>query len=75
ENVAAGDLTTRIEPHSKDETGQLMAALRKMNDNLVDIVSGVRRSTDSIATASGEIASGNMDLSSRTEQQAGSLEE
>ncbi|MFX6899677.1 HAMP domain-containing protein, partial [Acinetobacter baumannii] len=54
ENVAAGDLTTRIEPHSKDETGQLMAALRKMNDNLVDIVSGVRRSTDSIATASGE---------------------
>nr|WP_034341122.1 methyl-accepting chemotaxis protein [Herbaspirillum sp. B39] len=75
ENVAAGDLTTRIEPHSRDETGQLMAALRKMNDNLVDIVSGVRRSTDSIATASGEIASGNMDLSSRTEQQAGSLEE
>jgi len=75
ENVAAGDLTTRIEPHSKDETGQLMVALRKMNDNLVDIVSGVRRSTDSIATASGEIASGNLDLSSRTEQQAGSLEE
>ncbi|NUT59902.1 methyl-accepting chemotaxis protein [Herbaspirillum sp. C9C3] len=75
ENVAAGDLTTRIEPHSRDETGQLMAALRKMNDNLVDIVTGVRRSTDSIATASGEIASGNMDLSSRTEQQAGSLEE
>ncbi|RAN49180.1 chemotaxis protein [Herbaspirillum rubrisubalbicans] len=75
ENVASGDLTTRIEPHSKDETGQLMQALRKMNDNLVNIVSGVRRGTDSIATASGEIASGNLDLSARTEQQAGSLEE
>ncbi|WP_044530073.1 methyl-accepting chemotaxis protein, partial [Herbaspirillum sp. B65] len=75
ENVASGDLTTRIEPHSKDETGQLMQALRKMNDNLVNIVSGVRRGTDSIATASGEIASGNLDLSGRTEQQAGSLEE
>jgi HAMP domain-containing protein len=75
ENVAAGDLSTRIEAHSRDETGQLMLALRKMNDNLVDIVGGVRRGTDSITTASGEIASGNLDLSSRTEQQAGSLEE
>ncbi|MET3431097.1 methyl-accepting chemotaxis protein [Herbaspirillum seropedicae] len=75
ENVAAGDLTTRIEPHSRDETGQLMQALRKMNDNLVEIVSGVRRGTESITTASGEIASGNLDLSARTEQQAGSLEE
>jgi methyl-accepting chemotaxis protein len=72
ENVAAGDLSTRIEAHSRDETGQLMLALRKMNDNLVDIVGGVRRGTDSITTASGEIASGNLDLSSRTEQQAGS---
>jgi len=75
ENVAAGDLTTRIEPHSRDETGQLMQALRKMNDNLVEIVGGVRRGTESITTASGEIASGNLDLSARTEQQAGSLEE
>ncbi|MBP0597254.1 MCP four helix bundle domain-containing protein [Herbaspirillum sp. LeCh32-8] len=75
ENVAAGDLTTRIDDSAKDETGQLMHALRKMNDNLVSIVSGVRRGTDSITTASNEIASGNLDLSARTEQQAGSLEE
>ena len=75
ENVAAGDLSTRIQAHSRDETGQLMLALRKMNDNLLDIVGGVRRGTEAITTASGEIASGNLDLSSRTEQQAGSLEE
>jgi methyl-accepting chemotaxis protein len=40
-----------------------------MNASLVHIVSGVRRGTDMIATASSQIASGNLDLSSRTEQQ------
>ncbi|NUU01309.1 methyl-accepting chemotaxis protein [Herbaspirillum robiniae] len=75
ENVAAGDLTTRIDASARDETGQLMHALKKMNDNLVSIVSGVRTGTESITTASNEIASGNLDLSARTEQQAGSLEE
>ncbi|QJQ02952.1 chemotaxis protein [Herbaspirillum rubrisubalbicans] len=73
--VAAGDLTQRIEVHSQDETGQLMQALQQMNDNLQGIVGQVRLSTDTIATASGEIAHGNLDLSSRTEQQAGALEE
>ena len=73
--VAQGDLTQRIEVRTKDETGQLMAALRDMNDSLVEIVTRVRAGTDTIATASSEIADGNLDLSSRTEQQAGSLEE
>ncbi|THC46852.1 methyl-accepting chemotaxis protein [Massilia sp. Mn16-1_5] len=73
--VAQGDLTQRIEVRSNDETGRLMAALRDMNDALVEIVTRVRAGTDTISTASGEIADGNLDLSSRTEQQAGSLEE
>jgi methyl-accepting chemotaxis protein-1 (serine sensor receptor) len=73
--VAAGDLTQQIEVHSQDETGQLMQALRQMNENLQGIVGQVRLSTDTIATASSEIAQGNLDLSSRTEQQAGALEE
>jgi len=75
QRVAQGDLTSEIQVKSKDETGQLMAALRHMNDTLVQIVGSVHRSTDTIATASSQIASGNLDLSSRTEQQAGSLEE
>ncbi len=75
QTVAAGDLTSRIEVGSADETGQLLQALREMNDSLVRIVGEVRNGTDTIATASGQIASGNLDLSSRTEQQAGSLEE
>ncbi|MDP2056903.1 MAG: MCP four helix bundle domain-containing protein, partial [Thiobacillus sp.] len=73
--VAEGDLTHRIDIHSKDEIGQLMQALKDMTDNLVTIVSQVRTGTDSVATASNQIATGNADLSSRTEEQASSLEE
>jgi len=75
ETVAAGDLSSRIDVTSKDETGQLLQALKDMNDSLLDIVGRVRSGTDTIATASSQIASGNLDLSSRTEQQASSLEE
>ncbi len=75
ETVASGDLTHRIEVHSKDETGQLMQALKKMNEELVRIVSQVREGTHTMANASKEIAAGNQDLSSRTEEQASSLEE
>jgi len=73
--IAEGDLAAHIEAVSKDETGQLMVALKSMNDSLNKIVSEVRVSTDTIATASSQIATGNLDLSARTEQQAGSLEE
>ncbi|HTH44127.1 MAG TPA: methyl-accepting chemotaxis protein, partial [Oxalicibacterium sp.] len=73
--VADGDLTGRIEVHSRDETGQLLQALKDMNEGLVRIVAQVRIGTDTIATASGQIATGNLDLSSRTEEQASSLEE
>jgi methyl-accepting chemotaxis protein len=73
--VAAGDLTTRVEVTSQCEMGQLLAALKAMNDNLVKTVSTVRTGTEAIGTASGEVAAGNQDLSSRTEQQASSLEE
>ncbi|WP_446719324.1 methyl-accepting chemotaxis protein [Herbaspirillum sp. WKF16] len=73
--VAEGDLTSRIEVDSSDETGQLLSALQTMNGNLQKIVTQVRQATDTINTASGEIATGNLDLSSRTEEQASSLEE
>jgi methyl-accepting chemotaxis protein-1 (serine sensor receptor) len=73
--VAEGDLTQRIDVRSTDELGQLMQALKEMNDNLVRVVSQVRTGTDTVATASSQIAAGNQDLSSRTEEQASSLEE
>ncbi|QSX98820.1 methyl-accepting chemotaxis protein [Janthinobacterium sp. PLB04] len=73
--VADGDLTAQIDASAKDETGQLLLALKDMNTSLLNIVSEVRTGTDSIATSSTQIAAGNQDLSSRTEEQAGSLEE
>ncbi|HCN87621.1 MAG TPA: methyl-accepting chemotaxis protein [Oxalobacteraceae bacterium] len=73
--VADGDLTSSIEIKTHDETGQMMAALKHMNDSLMKIVGEVRAGTDTIATASSEIAGGNLDLSSRTEEQAAALRE
>jgi methyl-accepting chemotaxis protein len=73
--VATGDLGATIDVHSADETGQLLHALRDMNEALVNIVGDVRHGTETIASASQQIASGNADLSSRTEEQASSLEE
>ncbi|MDA8447578.1 methyl-accepting chemotaxis protein [Paracidovorax valerianellae] len=75
ETVAAGDLTSSIEVNGKDEVGQLLNALQRMNASLVQIVGNVRTSADSIATGSVQIANGNSDLSQRTEEQASNLEE
>jgi len=75
QTVARGDLSSRIESHGSNETGALMAALRDMNTNLVGIVSQVRTGTGAIVDAANQISAGNLELSSRTEQQAGSLEE
>jgi methyl-accepting chemotaxis protein len=75
ETVAAGDLTAQIVSTRKDEMGRLLGALGDMTAALTGTVRTVRDSTDTINTAAAEIASGNMDLSNRTEQQAASLEE
>lgn len=73
--VASGDLTSRVEVKSKDETGQLSQSLKEMNTSLVSIVTEVRNSANSIAVAAAEIAVGNDELSQRTSEQASSLEE
>lgn len=75
ESVAAGDLSRQIDTSSNDEVGDLVRALKAMNDSLSGIVSRVRQASDSITTGSGEIAAGSADLSQRTEQQASSLQQ
>jgi methyl-accepting chemotaxis protein len=73
--VASGDLASEIEVRSGDEVGQLSAALKEMNESLSAIVAGVRSGTATIDRASAEIAEGNLDLSQRTEIQAGALQQ
>ncbi|MFJ3464616.1 methyl-accepting chemotaxis protein [Achromobacter spanius] len=73
--VAAGDLTTDIRVVTRDETGDLMGALKAMNESLARIVKDVRDGCENIASASSQIAQGNADMSQRTEEQASSLEE
>jgi len=73
--VADGDLSGTIDAGRNNEIGALLVALGKMKANLAGIVGEVRASTDTISSASSEIAAGNMDLSDRTGEQAASLEE
>ncbi|HEX5357486.1 MAG TPA: methyl-accepting chemotaxis protein [Aquabacterium sp.] len=73
--VANGNLRVNIHADGQDEVSQLRAAMGKMNDSLLRVVSQVRESADMVSHASGEIASGNMDLSSRTEAQASNLQQ
>jgi len=75
ETVASGDLTAAIDATEPDEVGQLLRALKRMNDSLASIVGQVRNSSDSIATGSAQIAVGNSDLSQRTEEQASNLQQ
>jgi methyl-accepting chemotaxis protein len=73
--VAEGDLRTRIEAEGNDEIGALTRAMAMMNDNLARVVGSVRDSSDSIATGTAEIVSGNTDLCQRTERQAASVQQ
>ena len=76
--IAQGDLSGDAghgNGSTHTETGRLILALANMRASLHDIVAQVRLGMDAMATASGQIAAGNMDLSSRTEMQASSLEE
>ena len=73
-SVAQGDLTVRISL-SPGDTDSLMAGLARMRDSLVKVVSDVRDNSESVATASAQIAQGNQDLSGRTEQQASALQQ
>lgn len=75
EAVAAGNLTHRLDVKTNDEIGRLLAALKRMTENLHGIVAEVRSGTNTIESAAREVAAGNANLSNRTEQQASALEQ
>jgi len=73
--IARGDLTGHIDVTTADEAGRLVRSLLTMRANLVDTVNAIKQSAETISMGSREIATGNSDLSARTESQAASLEE
>ena len=73
--LASGDLTVSLKVSRVDEIGQLMQAINQIGQGLTTVVHQVRSDTALIAQSSKEIATGNADLSARTESQASSLEE
>ncbi|WP_019700115.1 methyl-accepting chemotaxis protein [Paracidovorax oryzae] len=75
ERIASGDLTSRVEVRIHDETGRLLDAIAAMQEQLRALVGHIGTTADSILLASSEVASGNLDLSHRTEQTSGNLQE
>jgi methyl-accepting chemotaxis protein len=72
--IAKGDLSASVDT-SPNDSSSVLYGMKAMQASLASTIGEIRRSADTIATASSEIASGNMDLSARTESQASSLEE
>jgi len=75
ERVRDGDLTCAVTDDARDEFSPLLAALSDMQGSLTRVVTDVRNNAESVATASAEIAQGNLDLSQRTEEQASALQQ
>ena len=73
--IATGDLQQRVEKQYPGAFGVLAEDANRTAEQLTGIVGGILHASDTITTAAGEIASGNSDLSRRTEQQAANLEE
>ena len=73
--VARGELGHSIAVTSRNEFGMLLEALRTMQSSLVQLVTSVRLGADNVSVASVQIAQGNQDLSTRTESQAGALQQ
>jgi methyl-accepting chemotaxis protein len=73
--LAAGKLTTQEPSQGRDEIAETSRVLDQSIAGLNGTLCTIREAVQSIDAASREIATGNMDLSTRTEMQAGSLEE
>ncbi|SPJ34839.1 methyl-accepting chemotaxis protein [Kushneria phyllosphaerae] len=75
ESIAQGELDNHIEVTGRDEFATLLQSLGAMQKQLAHVVNDVRVNAESVGSASSQIASGNDDLSRRTQEQAASLEE
>lgn len=73
--IAAGDLRAQTTPLAQDEVGQLLVAIEAMRQQLMQLVSEITRSAQSIEHAAIEVSVGNQDLSNRTESSAMHIEQ
>ncbi|WP_046114902.1 methyl-accepting chemotaxis protein [Aquincola tertiaricarbonis] len=75
ETLAAGDLTHATHSSQQDEVGTLLRAVEGMRQRFLAMFTELRGAVHSIETASSEIATGNQDLSQRTEHTASNLQQ
>jgi methyl-accepting chemotaxis protein len=75
QEFAHGNLARPLVAHGNDEIASLVGAMEAMRRSLSNLVAGVREGSVSVSTASSEIAQGNHNLSTRTEQQASALQQ
>jgi methyl-accepting chemotaxis protein len=75
DQLAAGDLTGRIEVHGRDETGRLLEAMKRMMENLARMIGEVRTGASAVAAASEQVSATAQSLSQGTSEQAASVEE
>ncbi|MDO8699870.1 MAG: methyl-accepting chemotaxis protein [Rhodoferax sp.] len=73
--LAAGDMTAKIEVNSKDETGLLLQAMQTMVGKLSQVIGEVNAAATNIASASEEVSTTAQSMSQTTSEQAASVEE
>lgn len=73
--LAGGDLNSRIEVTSRDETGQLMSAMKEMSEKLSQIIGEARSGAIALSSAAAQVSSTSQSLSQGTSEQAASVEE
>jgi methyl-accepting chemotaxis protein len=74
-HIKDGDLSVRIESHSRDEIGDLLRSMGGMQQHLMGVIQNVLSAARDMATSSDELAHGNTELSQRTERAASNLQQ
>ncbi|MHB8907579.1 MAG: methyl-accepting chemotaxis protein [Syntrophales bacterium] len=74
-HCAEGDLTVNIDVKSKDETGQLLAAMKNMVEKIKGIVGEVKSAADNVASGSQELSATAEQMSQGATEQAAAAEE
>jgi len=73
--LSEGDLTVQIEVNSKDETGQLLTAMKTMAQKLTLTITDVRSATQNLTSASEQVSATAQSISQSASEQAASVEQ